>query len=202
MGALALGTNLVVLTVQDASGNLAYSTNTVVVRDETPPVITLNGGNPVFVELGGMFIDPGANAYDACAGTVPVLVSGTVNPGAVGTYLLTYTSDDGNGNTNTDARAVIVRDTTPPTILWSFTNLVLAADANCGATMPDVTSTNFILATDLSGAPIISQSPTNNAPLALGTNLVVLTVQDASGNTALLDQFCGGPATKPPRSLR
>jgi hypothetical protein len=47
-----------------------------------------------------------------------------------------------------------------------------------------VTGTNFIVATDLSGALTILQSPTNNAILPLGTNLVIITVKDASGNTA------------------
>jgi len=77
-----------------------------------------------------------------------------------------------------------VRDTTPPTILWSFTNLVLAADANCSAAMPNVTGTNYILATDLSGALTLAQVPTNAAILPLGTNVVVITVKDSSGNAA------------------
>ncbi len=154
------------------------------VQDTLPPVITLNGGNPIYVELGGTFTDPGATAADLCMGVVPVTVSGSVNPGALGTNTLTYTATDGNGNTNTATRTVIVRDTTPPTILWSFTNLVLAANTNCGALMTNVTGTNFILATDLSGALTISQVPTNAAILPMGTNLVVITVKDSSGNAA------------------
>jgi hypothetical protein len=154
------------------------------VHDTTAPVITLNGGNPIFLELGGAFTDPGATANDTCAGSVSVATSGTVNTGAVGTNTLTYTSADGNGNTNTATRAVIVHDTTPPTILWSFTNLVLATGTNCTAPMPDVTGTNFILATDLSGALTVSQIPTNHSGLPLGTNIVFISVADASGNTA------------------
>jgi hypothetical protein len=88
------------------------------------------------------------------------------------------------GNSATNIRTVIVRDTTPPVISWSFTNLVLAADTNCSALMPDVTGTNFILATDSSGALTVSQTPTNNFILPLGTNVVVIAVADASGNTA------------------
>jgi hypothetical protein len=107
-----------------------------------------------------------------------------VNTNAIGTNTLTYTADDGNGNTNTATRTVIVRDTTPPAIWWSFTNLVLAADTNCSAAMPDVAGTNFVLASDLSGPLTISQTPTNTAILQLGTNVVVLTIQDASGNAA------------------
>src|SRR5581483_7344564 len=107
-----------------------------------------------------------------------------VNTGAIGTNILTYTATDGNGNTNTAARTVIVRDTTPPAISWSFTNLVLAANSNCVSAMPDVTGTNYIIATDLSGAVTITQSPTNNAVLPLGTNVVVLTASDGSGNSS------------------
>ena len=181
---LLLGTNVIVLRVQDLYGNTAFATNSIVVRDQTPPVITLNGGSLVYVEFGGGFSDPGATANDNCAGVVPVTVSGTVNPAALGTNTLIYTADDGNGNTNTATRTVIVHDTTPPAITWSFTNLVLAADTNCGALMPDVTGTNFIVASDLSGPIAISQTPTHNAALSLGTNVIVLTAQDLSGNAA------------------
>ena len=60
-------------------------------------------------------------------------------------------------------------------------NLVLAANANCAATMPDVTGTNFIRATDLSGIASITQNPTNGTALLLGTNAVVLAVAAADG---------------------
>jgi hypothetical protein len=181
---LLLGTNLVVITVKDAATNAAYSTNIIIVRDQTPPVITLNGSNPVFAELGVTFTDAGATANDSCAGSVPVATSGTVNPSIIGTNTLTYTADDGGGNTNTATRTVIVRDTTPPTIVWSFTNLVLAADTNCSAAMSDVTGTNFILASDLSGALAISQIPTNGAVLLMGTNVIVVVASDIFSNTA------------------
>ncbi len=156
----------------------------VTVLDTQPPVLTLNGGNPIYVELGGAFTDPGATASDVCAGAVPIVVSGSLNLGAVGTNMLVYRVDDANGNTNFATRTVIVRDTTPPTISWSYTNLVAAADANCSLPMPDVTGTNFIQATDLSGPLTLSQNPTNNSVLPIGTNVVVLTVADAFGNSA------------------
>jgi hypothetical protein len=160
-----------------------------VVKDETPPVITLNGANPLFVELGGAFADPGAVAMDACAGAVPVSITGAVDMNSVGTNEVTYVADDGRGNTNSTVRTVIVQDTTPPAIVWSFTNLVLAADTNCSALMPDVTGTNYLLAADLSGSITIAQTPTNNATLPLGTNAVMLTVLDDSGNAAYATNF-------------
>jgi len=59
---------------------------------------------------------------------------------------------------------------------------VLAANSNCVAVMPDVTGTNCLTASDLSGAVTVSQSPTNTSVLQLGTNVVVITVKDASSN--------------------
>ena len=173
----------IAVTVTNVYGSVTSNT-VVTIIDTLPPVIALNGGNPIVVELGSAFTDPGATANDICAGVVPVTIAGGVNTSSVGTNTLTYIATDGNGNTNTAMRTVIVRDTTPPAISWSFTNLVLAADTNCGVLMPDVTGTNYLLATDLSGALTISQIPTNNFILPLGTNVVVIAVTDASGNTA------------------
>ena len=111
-----------------------------------------------------------------------VTTTGTVNTNALGTNVLTYTAVDSYGNTNTFSRTVVVRDTTPPVIAWSFTNLVLTAITN--AVLPDLTGTNYILASDSAGPVTITQSPTNNAVLPLGTNIIILTVTDSSGNQA------------------
>jgi len=181
---LPLGTNTVVITVADASGNKSYSTNSITVKDQTPPAIALNGGSPLTNELGAAFTDPGVTASDVCSGISSVTTNGAVNTSAVGTNTLAYTAVDGSGNTNTVTRTVIVVDTTPPAVLWSFTNLVLAANSKCVAPMPDVTATNFILAADLSPPLSVLQSPTNNFILPLGTNTVVIAVADAFGNTA------------------
>ena len=180
---LHLPSHTVALVVTNLYGSVTSSVP-LTVQDTLAPVITLTGSNPLLVELGSAFVDPGATAYDACAGTVPVTAIGAVNPNAVGTNTMIYLASDGNGNVATNARTVIVRDTTPPTILGSFTNLVLAAGTNAAVPMPDVTGTNFILATDLSGTVIVTQNPTNNAALSLGTNAVLLTVADVSGNAA------------------
>jgi hypothetical protein len=181
---LHLPNHIVGVTITNYSPINVTSNAVLTIQDTIAPAITLNGNNPLFLELGGAFNDPGATATDVCAGAVGVIASGAVNTNSVGTNTLTYTANDGNGNTNTATRTVIVRDTTPPTILWSFTNLTLAANTNCSAPMPGVTGTNYILATDLSGALAISQTPTNNSILQIGTNTVVITVADASGNTA------------------
>ncbi len=153
------------------------------VQDTQPPLISLVGGNPFYVDLGNPYIDPGAVAYDTCAGTVAVTVSGVVNTNSLGTNTVTYRADDGNGNTNTVTRTVIVQDTNTPVVLWSFTNLVLAATTNCEAVMPDVTGTNSVIASNADGDLVISQSPTNQTFLPIGTNQVIITVADIAGST-------------------
>jgi len=156
----------------------------VTMADTVAPVITLNGVGTVVLELGGVWIDPGATASDLCAGPVVVVAGGTVNTAVPGTNVLTYSASDGNGNAGSITRTVVVRDTVPPQILRCFTNLVLAADSSCRAVMPEITGTNFIEAWDLSGAVTVRQSPTNLSVLPLGTTVAVLTVTDGSGNAA------------------
>jgi hypothetical protein len=89
-------------------------------------------------------------------------------------------------------------DTTPPEISFVFSNLTVSADANCQALMPDVTGTNYILASDSCSDVSITQTPTNNAVLALGTNEVVLAVSDASGNTTFSTNTVVVTDTTPP----
>ena len=170
----------------DPSGNMATNTRTVYVVDTTAPVITLQGSNPLTVECHASFTDPGAMALDACVGEVAVTTSGSVDANTPGTYTLTYTADDGNGNTNSATRTVTVQDTTPPAIVYYFTNLTLSATStNCQALLPDLTGTNYIIAVDsCSSSVTVTQNPPVNTWLPLGTNVVVLTAFDPSGNAA------------------
>jgi hypothetical protein len=87
----------------------ATNSATLAVVDTLPPVITLLGTNSLSLVVGSAFVDPGATANDLCAGSVPVTTSGVVNTNAAGTYLVTYIATDGDGNTNSATRTVIVQ---------------------------------------------------------------------------------------------
>ena len=134
----------------------------VTVLDTLAPVITLNGGNPIYVELGSTFTDPGATADDLCMGVVPVSVAGSVNTNALGTNTLIYTATDGNGNTNTATRTVIVRVITPliTGVVAGNGGVTLSLSGAPGYTYILETTTNLIL---LAGW----QAITTNTP---GTN--------------------------------
>ncbi len=79
--------------------------------DGTPPVIELKGDNPMTIDFGADFEDPGATAKDDEDGEVDVFVEGTVNTEAAGEYTLTYTATDEAGNVGTAKRTVFVTHT-------------------------------------------------------------------------------------------
>ncbi|WOV92818.1 MAG: LamG-like jellyroll fold domain-containing protein [Candidatus Nitrosoabyssus spongiisocia] len=84
------------------------------ILDTIPPVITLNGNNVVYVELGSSYSEQNATTDD----NSPVTIGGdTVDTNTVGNYTITYNSTDSSGNNATQVnRTVIVRDTTAPVI--------------------------------------------------------------------------------------
>ncbi|HEX8071761.1 MAG TPA: immunoglobulin-like domain-containing protein [Pyrinomonadaceae bacterium] len=121
-----VGTTTITYSAVDAAGNPSSATQTVTVTDGTPPVITLNGPNPMIVECHTSFVDPGATANDNCDGSFPATASGTVNANTPGIYTITYNATDASGNNATPVtRTVIVQDTTAPTITLSTQTLTL-----------------------------------------------------------------------------
>ena len=68
--------------------------------DNTPPVIELLGDNPLIVEVGSAFSEPGYRATDNVDGdvTASVQVQGAVDTSTTGTYRLSYTAVDQAGN--------------------------------------------------------------------------------------------------------
>lgn len=78
--------------------------------DTTQPVLTLKGSNPMTIDVGSSFTDPGATATDDVDGDISssIGVTGTVDTSTVGTYTLTYTVSDEAGNVSTGTRTVNV----------------------------------------------------------------------------------------------
>ncbi len=172
----AVGTYVITYVATDPSGNTATNTRTVVVVDTTPPVMTMNGANPMTNECHAPFVDPGATASDSCAGAVAVATNSTVNPNAVGTYTIRYTATDPSGNSVTNTRTVVVVDTTPPVMTMNganpMTNECHAAFVDPGATASD----------SCAGSVFVVTNNTVN-PNAVGTYTIRYTATDPSGNS-------------------
>jgi hypothetical protein len=124
----AVGSYTLTYSATDPSGNKGSATRTVSVVDTTPPVVTLNGSDPMTVWFHAAFTDPGATAADTCAGTLPITVTGSVDTNTVGSYVLTYWATDPSGNTGSATRTVNVLDNQVRlTILLTPTNTVVVA---------------------------------------------------------------------------
>ena len=113
-------TYVVTYNAQDTSGNPAAElTRTVIVSaDILPPVITLHGDNPMHMDCGDDYVEPGYTATDDPEGDITgdVVVGGDVltslTPPA--TYQVTYDVQDSAGNPADQViRTVIIDDNCP-----------------------------------------------------------------------------------------
>ena len=181
-----LGKQYITYSAQDKSGNQAQQVvrEVNVVADKTGPVITMNGNNPMSVNVTSNFTDPGANANDACDGNVNNTLSSTnnVNTSTVGSYTVTYKANDLSGNVSTVVRTVNVGDFTAPVI-------TLNADAQGNTdpvyvdvfttfTDPDATATdNYYAASSLTKQVTGSVNTS-----VIGSYVITYTFTDGSGN--------------------
>jgi hypothetical protein len=68
--------------------------------DTTPPVITMLGSNPLMVDKGTTFVDPGATASDDKDGDISdkIKADDNVDTSVEGTYYVKYNVSDAAGN--------------------------------------------------------------------------------------------------------
>jgi uncharacterized repeat protein (TIGR01451 family) len=111
----AVGSYTATYTAVDGANSVS-ATRDITVTDTEGPAITVDGANPYRIQQGSCspFVDPGATAFDTCAGSKPVTssISGpggatSVNTTVAGTYTVTYSATDGT-HQSTATRTVIV----------------------------------------------------------------------------------------------
>ncbi len=179
---LAAGSHTITLTVTDTGGGSDSDEVIINIVDTVPPVITINGANPVTVECHASFSDPGATASDGCAGSVAVNASGSVDVDTPDTYTITYTATDGT-HTVTATRTVHVVDTTAPVISCPA-NVVVTLPPNSPATSM-VVNYPAVTATDsCSSSVTVASSPASGSVFPVGTTTVNATATDGAGNTS------------------
>ena len=106
-----LGDYALIYTATDSAGNASSVTRTVSVilpPDTTPPVITLNGNTTINVVVSESYNELGATAIDERDGVVDISISGFVDTAIIGTYHITYTATDSDGNSVSAERTVVV----------------------------------------------------------------------------------------------
>jgi len=165
--------------VTDVAGNSAAQISRLVtVADTTPPVISLNSGSALIVDVGATYVEA-ATASDMLDGdlTLSMVVGGSVNTAAVGNYPLTYDVVDSAGNNAIQvSRTVTVADISAPVITLNGGDVTLEVGSvytDQGATAVDNLDLNPVVTVD---------NQVNNG--LLGVYSVIYSSTDAAGNSA------------------
>lgn len=114
----------ILYTATDSSNNTNTVTRTVIVKDITPPVLTLNGSSLITINHNDSYVELGAKAIDDIDGEVEVIAIGVVDNSTVGSYKIVYTASDSSNNTNNVTRTIRVIDNTPPVITLNGNSLI------------------------------------------------------------------------------
>jgi PKD repeat protein len=187
--------------VTDAGGNMAAPVTRVVyvVKDQTKPVLTLNGNDTVYLEvIKDTYTEDGATAMDNKDGNISnaILITGAVNTNVIGTYYVTYSVNDIAGNNSNRKRVVIVRDTEKP--------VIVNTDADASNTVKVQIVSVFIdrtIVTDNYDHPTLVVTPGPSGAVDTrfkGTYSMIYNATDGSGNKAdtktfnyVVDDFVG-----------
>ncbi len=167
------GTYTINWTFDDGNGNTTTAQQTVTVDDvtapETPTLETLTGECSVTATA--------PTTTDNCAGTVTGTTTDPTEYTEQGTYTITWTFDDGNGNTTTAQQTVTVDDVTAPE-----TPSLETLTGECSVTATAPTTTDNCAGT---------VTATTNDPLEYteqGTHTITWIFNDGNGNTTTAQQ--------------
>ena len=173
--------------------------------DTTAPVVTAPPAVSVAAGAGCSAVVSNAQlgtatATDNCAACVSIVRTGVPagNVFPIGTTVVTYTANDGHGNSAVATQNVTVTDSVAPSIS-APPNATASAGPSCNATVAVGTAT----ATDnCGGSPSVTATRSDalplGAPYALGTTTITWTATDGSGNTATATQTVTVSDTTPP----
>ncbi|TAK94045.1 MAG: HYR domain-containing protein [Verrucomicrobia bacterium] len=166
----------------DSCSNSASCSQTIAVVDTTAPVITCASNR--IVECGDVWTFTAPTASDICGGTnVTLTITSTITNALVGeTFSATRTwkATDSCSNSATCSQTVTIIDSTPPAIFCS-SNIVLECTGPGGT--PAFYATT---ATDVCDSNVtVVCTPPSGSLFSLGTNTILCTATDDSGNTNL-----------------
>lgn len=187
-----LGSYTVEYTVTDGAGNTTTKTRQLEVVDTLAPQASLAGDDPLRHPINEPFNDPGLqNISDNfwSNSDIDVTTTGRVKFGTEGTYELTYTIEDGSGNSTQLSRTVIVEDLEAPVVTATFSEDPTSNDTVEVAVNQKADLRQKLTISDNSGSFRIDevrgdffQLYPNGTPGRLGNYSVGYTIVDGSGN--------------------
>lgn len=180
-----IGVNTVTLTVTDDDGAIDSCMATVMIEDNTPPVINTPTSATFSNEatLCGAFVFFSLSGSDNCG--TPVVTS-DIAPNSffsIGTTTVTLTADDGNGNISTDTFTITINDVEAPVVSCPA-NQTVTIDQGQQFEVPDYIADGDVTFTDnCTGTINITQNPVAGTMLSLGVQTISFAATDISGNT-------------------
>lgn len=181
-----VGENLVVLSVEDSSGNVSTAEARVTVEDKVAPValaknLTLQLDEDGTASITPEMLDDGSG--DACGISEISLDTSSFDCSNVGENPVVLTVLDKNGNTSTATAIVSVEDRIAP--VAAAKDLILHLDENGMASItPEMVDDG---SADACGIALMSLDIDNFDCSMVGENSVVLSVEDSNGNTSSVD---------------
>ena len=173
------GVYTIIYRVTDQFGTSSSIIRTIIVKDSDVPVITINGSNPLQINIGGNYTELGASAIDDTDGdiTTSIQIEGTVDTTISGTYYISYNVTDSSGNKGVETRTVIV-DGAPVLTLNGDSEMTVAQNGTyieSGAVAEDA----------IDGDISANIQITGNVDTAVsGTYIITYAVTDSSGYTS------------------
>ena len=144
------------------------------VEDTEAPLVPLL--SPVFGSCNVLVPTPGTT--DNCVGTVMGTTSDPLSYSVQGTYTLTWSFDDGNGNVSTATQLVLVNDTMAPVVICK--NITIQLDISGTAVITPIQLDNGTL--DNCGLQSLALSQDTFTLSDVGGNAVTLIATDVNGN--------------------
>jgi hypothetical protein len=172
------GTTVISWTYDDGNGNVSTQTQNVVIDDITAPVPDVATLSDVTGEC-SLAAPAVPLATDNCSGAVTATTTTSFPITTVGTTVVTWTYDDGNGNVSTQDQNFIVTDNTDP--VPDVASLPdLTAECEVTATPPTATDncSGTITGTTIQSFPVTYQ----------GTSVITWNFDDGNGNIVTQNQ--------------
>ncbi|MBU5272524.1 putative Ig domain-containing protein [Staphylococcus caprae] len=194
-----VGSYPITVTTTDASGNVTKTTFTIKVVDTISPVVTsiADQSNEVNTAIDSITIEATDNSGLAVSNTVSGLPNGVTfdsntntisgTPTKVGSYLITVTTTDAEGNKTETNFTIKVVDTTKPTVTSIKDQTKEVNTAIDSITIEATDNSGLAVSNTVSGLPngVSFDSETNTisgTPTKVGSYPIVITTTDASGN--------------------
>ncbi len=171
-----VGTTVVTWIYNDGNGNFNFQNQNIIIQDTTPPVPDVANLPDVNAQCSVDNLTP-PTATEASCSNGDISITGTTNASlpitTTGTTVITWTYDDGNGNSITQDQNIVISDTTAP-----VPDVAGLPDINDQCVVSSLTPPT---ATDNCASNVIITSNAN-LPITSSTQ-ITWTYDDGNGNT-------------------